>query len=191
MPHFTFELEPFDNQAQQGHRGTVGPYGEVMAFHIKPVGPTRPNQMMRVEMLAEHLPEVRIEGIGVEGRPSLHKGTIHIGGTPGTLAYNSLGMTRAARALHIEHGARQWTFMYTKRLTDDKELRRPGMRIAARAGVPVDRVGIGRHFTVHGDADETDLAIAIALQRVDCSPLMPGVAVFSAYMRSAANSAGG
>ncbi|WP_051951507.1 hypothetical protein [Actinacidiphila yeochonensis] len=191
MPDFTFELEPFDNQAHHGYRGVAGPYGEAMVFYVKPLGPVRPNQMMRVELVGEHLPETRIEGIGARGQPSTHKARIEIAGTPGTLSYNSLGMTRAARALTIGYAGRQYAFTYLKRLAGDKELTRPGVRIVTKEGGLLEGVGSGRHFTVHGDADETDLAIAIALQSVDTTPLMPGVAVVSAFLRSSANSAGG
>jgi len=103
------------------------------------------------------------------------------------MSYKSLGMTRASRALTIGCLGRRYTFMYPKRLTDEKELSRPGVRVIAKQGELAEGVGFGRHFTVHGDADETDLAIAIALQCVDCTPLLPGVAVVSAYLRFRAN----
>ncbi|MFJ2953270.1 hypothetical protein [Streptomyces sp. NPDC087270] len=96
-----FELGPFEDDPQRGYRGTAGRYGDVMAFHTR--RPNHPKAVFQAQLVSEHLPEAHVAGMGIMGQPSTHKATLQVGGTAGKLKYNSFGLTRAARALHITH----------------------------------------------------------------------------------------
>lgn len=189
MNDFTFELEPFENDAQWGMRGLIGPYGETMVFHVKPVKEHTRGAMLRTHLVSEHLPETYVDGIGMGGRPSTVKATMQVGGVAGTLKYNSFGLRRTSRALHITYSGRLYTYSYTKGL--NVELSRSGAQVAIKTGRFVRGTGHYRNGSIQGAVDEVDLAIAIVFEAVDTGPLSPGTALLSAPLRSSMNSADG
>ncbi|BBB00101.1 hypothetical protein RVR_7002 [Actinacidiphila reveromycinica] len=190
MSDLTFELEPFENEAHKGFRGTAGPYGEVMAYHIKPVAPNRGKIVLRSQLVSEHLPEAHLDAIGAGGKPSVYQATLEIDGTPAKLRYNSYGLTRAARALHITYADRAYTYRYTTSLHANIELSRPGLRITTKDGRRVKKVGVCRDVSAQGVVDELDLALAVLFEVVSTEPLVPVVAALYASDRASANRVG-
>lgn len=187
MGDFTFELEPFENGAQRGKRGIVGPFGDVMVFYVKPVR-QQSQAMPRTELVAERLPQTSVTGVGAGGRPSLTRAVMEVGDVAVTLKYNSFGIRRASRALHITYANRDYTYTYTTSM--DIELRREGARVAIKRGRFVQGVGRYRTGSVHGAVDEVDLAIAIVFEAVDTDSLSLGTALASAPFRGGAEPVG-
>jgi len=185
MPDFTFELEHFDNQAQEGLRGTAGPYGEVMVYHVKELilGTGSPTAPLRTELVSEHLPEAELYAMGALGRPYIPKSRMMIDGEQATTKYNALGLTRAARALRIDYRGRTYTYRYLRGISFSVRLERPGLRITIADGRQDPGKRPVRTVTVHGETDETDLAIAILMEDVGTVHLSPGQAAFDGLLR--------
>ncbi|MFJ2953271.1 hypothetical protein [Streptomyces sp. NPDC087270] len=190
MSGLTFELEPFRNEAQEGFRGVAGPYGDTMAYYVKSVRDHQPNATLRAQLVSEHLPEAHVDGIGMGGQPSPYKATLEVDGITGKLKYNSYGLTRAARALHITYADRTYTYAYTRTLRTDTELRRRGARITLTNGRRIRGTGQVRKVTTHGDTDEVDLAIALVFEAVATDPLDPTAAPLYGLFRSDTNGDG-
>jgi len=180
---FGFELEPFKNQAQEGLSGTVGVYGRVQVFYVKPVRPRQGGEIFRTEVVSEHLPETHLSGIGMGGKPYLSKkAVLSVGGLEARLVYNVLGFRRTSRALHIGLGDREYT--YTSTGSYAFELRRDKARVVSSQGKWVREAGGWyRHGAVQGGVDETDLAVALVFEAVDVSWLSVGGALWSAPFR--------
>lgn len=181
MGDFTFELEPFENGTQRGKRGTVGSFGDVMVFYVKPVRQQQSQLMPRTELVAERLPQTSVTGVGTGGRPSLTRAAMEVDGVAGTLKYNAFGIRRASRALHIGYADRHYTYTYTKSMAI--ELRREGAHVAIKRGRFVPGVGRYRAGSAQGAVDEIDLAIAIVFEAVDTDSLSLGTALASAPFR--------
>jgi hypothetical protein len=190
MSDLTFELEPFENTAHRGYRAAVGPFGDATAYNIKPVTPDQPKMTLRAQLVSERLPEAHLDAIGVAGRPSVYKAALEIDGTPAKLKYNSYGLTRTARALHIQYADRKYTYMYTTSLYTSIELRRPGVRITTKNGRSSKMYDGYRDVVAEGDVDELDLALTILFEVVSTQPLAPISAALYAGSRQSANTLG-
>ncbi|NUP66658.1 MAG: hypothetical protein HOW71_31300 [Nonomuraea sp.] len=176
-----FELEPYNTREKYGLTGTVGGFGQVDVFYVRPVN-HRPGDLLRSEVVGEHLPETYVTGIGM-GEPYMsRKATLSVGGVIGKLAYNVLGLRRESRALHVSLADRTYTYAST----GDKqavELRRAEARVTFRDGAHVRRAGYRRIGTVTGPVDATDLAVALVFERVDVAWLSVGGVLRTAPFR--------
>ncbi|MFG1805519.1 hypothetical protein [Streptomyces sp. NPDC049040] len=178
---FGFELEPFKDQVQRGLSGAVGVYGPVRVFYVKPEE-WQSGDVFRTELVSEHLPEAHVSGVGMGGIPYISRSaTLSVGGVTGRLDYNSLRLRRSARALRISLADREYTYASTG--SHAVELRRGGNRVTLTNGKWDRELGRYRHGTVHGDVDETDLAIALVFEKVDVSSLSVGGVLANAPIR--------
>jgi hypothetical protein len=172
---FTFELVPFENEAQGGTRGTIGPYGDAQAFFVKPTRPTQASEIFRSELVSEHLPETYFAGVGMGGQPSLTKGRMRVGETKVEVSYNSRGISRVSRALHLRYEDRAYTYEVKK--GSAVELSRAGARVGLKNGKHLPPVGFHRLGSTKGAVDEVDLAIALVLEAVEIASLTLGGAI--------------
>jgi hypothetical protein len=176
-----FELEPYNNQAQRGLAGSLGRYGQVRVFYAKPIQ-RQPSAPCRTEVVGEQLPETTLTGPGSGGKPHLSRqAVLSVGGTTAELVYNARAFRRTARALHIGLGDRE--YLYSSAGSDDFVLRRGTVQMMSRAGGWVVSKGARRHLSVHGPADETDLAVALVFEKVDVSPLSISGVLWNAPVR--------
>ena len=181
MNDFTFELEPFENDAQRGMRGMVGPFGDVMAFYVKPVRPGNAGAYLRAHLVSEHLPETFVDGVGMGGQPSLTRAVIEVGGVQGTLKYNRLGLRRASRALHITYADREYVYTATRGM--GAELSCPGAKVTFRTGEFVSQSRIPSSRIGEGSRGRGRPAIALVFEAVDTDSLSLGTALASAPFR--------
>jgi hypothetical protein len=185
---FGFELEPFEDDTQHGLSGTVGAYGFVRISYAKPAS-WKSGDVFRTELVGEHLPPASVSGTGMGGEPHLgRKAVLTVGGVTAEIVANSLGVSRASRALRIRLGGREYTYARTGR-SGGLELRRGEDRVTLTDGEPVGGAGSRRRRkgAVRGGVDATDLAVALVLEETGTSSLSVGGALMSAPFRALMN----
>lgn len=165
MADFQFELLRYTRKKVRGHKGTVGPFGEVTVEAEWRKGSIKTaHRQLEVRLCSEQMPEVVYRTIG-PGRPMLRNARLLVNGELAQLTFNSRALRNKARALNITCGERSYEYSVT-RLAKGATLSRPGAEVAFTRGKnPQGKWGC--FGTVSGEADALDLALAIVFEDVD------------------------
>ncbi|MFE2373914.1 hypothetical protein [Streptomyces sp. NPDC059398] len=166
MSVFEFELEPVRNDRGHGYRGQVGKFGDVDVF--RDVRPLRHESRRQAALHGLQFPDTLFSG-GAGNIPSLDGGWLRVDGDIVDLNLKINGLRRGGRWLEMKHRQHIYEYMIMKK---EAHLRRgEDVAIAMRRGSYVPNVGGTRIGRVNGDANATDLAIAIIMETVDTSAL--------------------
>lgn len=178
MSDYSFELLPFAHPARDGWTGPVGEFGEVTVHYERAF--SAKETIGQARLYGPGFPDGLFRGRG-PGMPTLREPYMYIDGEKVEVSYNSLGVRRSARALHLKFRDRSYTYT-SLGINKEAELRRPGIKVTVGPGRRTERphrelVTAGR---VEGDADPVDLAFALIFEAVDTSSLtLGGVAMMA------------
>ncbi len=175
---FEFELEPVREDRLRGYRGVAGPFGCVDI--TRPLGAPGQGPSRQVTLEGAQFPETLFGG-GAGVLPSLDGGWLRVDGTIVDLELKIKGIRKGSRWLELTFRERRYTYSVTGG-SGDARLGRDGVTITTTRGRPVPMTSGTRRVKVEGDADTTDLAIALVLEQVDRSALSLSGALFAAPM---------
>ncbi|MFJ2819419.1 hypothetical protein [Streptomyces sp. NPDC087294] len=162
---FEFELTPIMTRDAQGVRGKIGPFGEVDVRSILAVGTTQHNQTV---LAGERFPETVFSGGGSGGVPSLDGGWLQLNGVPVRIDLRVKGVRKGSRWLDMWYLDRQYTY---KSGGQGKEAVLSRGSVTVTIDRAVGRQGVERVGKAEGEADATDLAMALIFEQVDTACL--------------------
>ncbi|WP_428935162.1 hypothetical protein [Streptomyces sp. ACT015] len=165
MENFEFRLEPRDEQpVPRGFTGDIGPFGPVLVTRPRSESGHTPSR--QVLLSGPSFPAAEFGG-GAGILPSLNGGWLKIEDTPVEMDLRGKGVRKGSRWLELRFGERHYKYtsfgyMRQARLTRDE--------VTVTLDTPDWKKGEGgpvRYGKVEGEADATDLAIALVLEEVD------------------------
>ncbi|MFD4761401.1 hypothetical protein ACFWOJ_21740 [Streptomyces sp. NPDC058439] len=165
MNEFKFELKPFTTKQEVGHKGTVGPFGEVTVAYMRKKWSDTTESKIELHLHGEQMPEATYRSLGTN-QPTLKDPYLLLDGTPVELNFNKRAFRNKARALKLTYQERSFEYTVTG-VGKGGILCRPGVKInIARTKNPTGK-GISSFGTVTGEPDAIDLALAIVFEEVD------------------------
>ncbi|WP_203588231.1 hypothetical protein [Actinospica acidiphila] len=161
-----------------GYRGVAGAFGRIEVVY--PAG--RHGDRHVTEVRGDGIPVVSFTGWAYGRKPSLYMAQLSVGSDGIRVKRNRWAQTRAGRALRMQVAGREYRYLATGRRHHDRALLRDGVEI--RTG----RRGRGARkkatFTVVGQADAHDIALAAVMVGVNTRNLTRGGAVRAFFNRS-------
>ncbi|MGW2817728.1 hypothetical protein [Streptomyces sp. NPDC001415] len=178
MGDFEFEFEPLREDRVRGYRGVAGPFGSVEVTRVLGAPGQTPSRQVILD--GAHFPEAMFSG-GAGVLPSLDGGWLRVDGTVVDMDLKIKGIRKGSRWLELTLRDRPYAYTVTGS-SGDARLSGDGVTITTTRGRPVPMTSGSRMVKVEGDADTTDLAIALVLEKVDRSALSLSGALFAAPM---------
>ncbi|GGL73458.1 hypothetical protein GCM10010129_16360 [Streptomyces fumigatiscleroticus] len=179
MSDFEFELEPLhDGRIANGYHGRVGKFGQVKVH--SPFGGSRQDPLRQAILEGELFPETLFSG-GHGVVPSLDGGWLKVDGTLVDMDLKVQGIRKGSRWLEMTYRDRRFSYTSFGPLKE-AQLKRKGVTVTLDRGRYISKIGATRIGRVEGEADATDLAIAIVLEEVDRSALTTGGAIMAIPM---------
>ncbi|MFF3154367.1 hypothetical protein [Streptomyces sp. NPDC057910] len=172
---FEFELEPVREGQVRGYRGVAGPFGGVEV--TTDIGAPGRAPSRQVGLIGARFPETLFSG-GADVSPSLDGGWLKVDGTIVDMDLKIKGLRKGSRWLELTFRDRHYTYSVTGS-AEDVRFSGDSATIATTRGRRVPVNSGCRRVKVQGDADATDLAIALVLEEVDRSVLSLTGALFA------------
>lgn len=171
-----FELRPDLHRGARGRGGVVAHFGEVTVEvkRRKGIGPSSGSHW-EVRLHGDRFPDVVYRTVG-PAQATLRNSRLHVDGQAVGMKFNNKGLSSAARALHLEHEERSYTYRRTE-LSRGATLIRPGASITTTREKSTTGKGMSTFGVATGKYDATDLALVIAFDSIDTSELTTSGAV--------------
>ena len=161
-----------------GYRGTAGGFGRIEVVYPS----SRHGDRHVTEVRGDTVPVTSFMGWAYGRKPSLYIAELSVGGAGVRLKRNRWAQTRAGRALRMQVAGREYRYVATSARHRDRALIRNGVEIR------ILRHGSGARkkatFTVLGQADATDVALAAVMCGVNTRNLTRAGAVRAFFARS-------
>lgn len=165
MSELYFELKPFSTKTETGRKGTVGRFGEVTVSYPRKGWSDNASTLIELQLRGERLPPATYTSVGTN-RPTLKEFQFLLDGHPVELHFNRRGLRNKDRAMKVACRGRSYEYIVagTKK---GSVLRRTDLKITMVRAKNTSGKGISSFYTVTGEADEIDLALAIVFEEVD------------------------